>query len=64
MARQHEDDVYTNRQIAIVPIWYHCLVGSFLGIIGIIGISLNGFIIWSFALRRSVSTKIFYPISI
>ena len=54
-----EDDVYNNRKLAIVPFWYHLIVGFVLSIMGVIGTSLNGFVIWSFALRRVVS-KHFY----
>ena len=52
-----DDDVYGNRKIADVPFWYHSFVCSFLSVLGIVGISLNGFIVWNFALRRVVSKQ-------
>ena len=50
-----EDNVYAMRQVADVPFWYHSLVSVFLTTLGILGTSLNGFVIWSFAFRQAVS---------
>ena len=53
---QQNDDVYGDRELAAVPFWYHSVVCLFLSILGILGISLNGFVVWNFVLRRLVST--------
>ena len=50
-----DEAVYDNRQIAAVPFWYHFVVCLCLCGMGVFGISLNGFVLWSFALRRVVS---------
>ena len=58
-----DDAMYYNRPIAVVPFWYHFIVCLCLCGMGIFGISLNGFVLWSFALRRVVSafTCLDYP---
>ena len=53
---QQTDDVYGDRELAPVPFWYHSAVCLVLSVLGIIGVSLNGFVIWSFALLRNVSS--------
>ena len=50
-----DEAVYDNRQVAAVPFWYHFVVCLSLCGMGVFGISLNGFVLWSFALRRVVS---------
>ena len=46
------NEIY-NREIVPVPFWYHCMILTFLSCLGILGLLLNGFVIWCF---------IFYPI--
>ena len=48
-------NVYNDRKIADIPFWYHSAVCSFLSVMGILGVSLNGFIILSFSFQRAVS---------
>ena len=48
-------NVYNDRKIADIPFWYHSTVCSFLSVMGILGVSLNGFIILSFSFQRAVS---------
>ena len=55
LGNMEDEAVYDNRQIAAVPFWYHFVVCLCLCGMGVFGISLNGFVLWSFALRRVVS---------
>ena len=49
------DSIYNVRKIIDIPFWYHSFVCSFLIIMGVLGVSLNGFVIWNFFFQRVVS---------
>ena len=54
------DSIYNDRKIIDIPFWYHSIVCSFLIIMGVLGVSLNGFIIWNFFFQRVVSKTLGY----
>ena len=54
------DSTYNIRKIIDIPFWYHAFVCSFLIIMGVLGASLNGFIIWNFFFQRVVSETFTY----
>ena len=56
------DSIYNVRKLIDIPFWYHSFVCSFLIIMGVLGVSLNGFIIWNFFFQRVVSETLAYDI--
>ena len=49
-----EDDAVYRKGIANVPLWYRSTVTVFLAFLGVLGILLNGFVIWCFCQCETV----------
>ena len=49
-----EDDAVYKKSIANVPLWYRSTVTVFLAFLGVLGILLNGFVIWCFCQCETV----------
>ena len=49
-----EDDAVYRKSIANVPLWYRSTVTVFLALLGVLGILLNGFVIWCFCQCETV----------
>jgi len=49
-----DGDAVYRKSIADVPLWYRSTVTVFLALLGVLGILLNGFVIWCFCQCETV----------